>query len=79
MDRNDLSAVGVALRTFGVPRLRRSDEVAESMSQPCRAGLKFGYRPSGPRSDSTVYFQVPTQTRQGWADGLADGPPGLAD
>jgi hypothetical protein len=48
MDRNDLSAVGAALLTFGVPRLRRSDDVAESMSQPSRAGLTFGGRPSGP-------------------------------
>jgi hypothetical protein len=31
-----------------VPRLRRSD-VFGIDSQPCRAGLKFGYRPSGPR------------------------------
>src|SRR6202021_4185161 len=36
------SAGGAALPTFGGPGLRRSDEVAESMSQPFRAGLKFG-------------------------------------
>src|SRR5277367_3772296 len=42
------SAGGAALPTFGVPRLRRSDDVAESMSQPSRAGLTFGYRPYGP-------------------------------
>src|ERR1700690_1311029 len=46
------SAGGAALPTFGVPRLRRSDDGAESMSQPSRAGLNFGYRPYGPRSDS---------------------------
>jgi hypothetical protein len=40
-----------------VPRLRRSDDVAESMSQPFRAGLKFGYRPYGPRSDSRSIFE----------------------
>jgi hypothetical protein len=34
-----------------VPHLRRSDDVAESMSQPSRAGLMFGYRPYGPGSD----------------------------
>ena len=45
------SAGGAALPTFGVPRLRRSDDVAESMSQPSRAGLMFGYRPYGPGSD----------------------------
>jgi hypothetical protein len=45
------SAGGAALPTFRVPRLRRSDDVAESMSQPSRAELKFGYRPSGPGSD----------------------------
>src|SRR6202167_3373302 len=33
------SAGGAALPTFGLPRLRRSDDVAESMSQPSRAGL----------------------------------------
>ena len=58
------SAGGAALPTFGLPRLRRSDDVAESMSQPCRAGLMFGYRPYGPGSDSEVYFRVPTQTRK---------------
>jgi hypothetical protein len=42
-----------------VPRLRRSDDVAESMSQPSRAGLKFGYRPYGPRSDSGSIFEFP--------------------
>ena len=31
----------------GSPRLR-SDDVAKSMSQPSRAGLMFGSRPSGP-------------------------------
>ena len=51
------SAGGAALPTFGVPRLRRSDDVAESMSQPFRAGLKFGYRPYGPRSDSRSIFE----------------------
>src|ERR1700690_2554366 len=51
------SAGGAALPTFGVPRLRRSDDVAESMSQPSRAGLKFGYRPYGPRSDSRSIFE----------------------
>src|ERR1700679_3496728 len=53
------SAGGAALPTFGVPRLRRSDDVAESMSQPSRAGLKFGYRPYGPRSDSRSIFEFP--------------------
>jgi hypothetical protein len=57
------SAGGAALPTFGVPHLRRSDDVAESTSQPFRAGLKFGYRRSGPRSDSRPIFRVPTQTR----------------
>jgi hypothetical protein len=33
-----------------VPRLRRSDNVGESMPQPCRAGLTFGGRPYGPQS-----------------------------
>ena len=45
------SAGGAALPTFGVPRLRRSDDVAKPMPQPSRAGLKFGYRPYGPGSD----------------------------
>jgi hypothetical protein len=27
------------------------------MSQPSRAGLMFGYRPSGPRSDSRSIFE----------------------
>jgi hypothetical protein len=53
------SAGGAALPTFGVPRLRRSDDVAESMSQPFRAGLKFGYRPYGPRSDLRSIFEFP--------------------
>jgi len=57
------SAGGAALPTFGVPRLRRSNDVAESMSQPSRAGLKFGYRPYGPGSDSRSIFEFP-QTRQ---------------
>ena len=51
------SAGGAALPKFGVPRLRRSDDVAESMSQPFRAGLKFGYRPSGPGSDLRSIFE----------------------
>src|ERR1700679_161384 len=51
------SAGGAALPTFGVPRLRRSENVAESMSQPFRAGLKFGYRPYGPRSDSRSIYE----------------------
>jgi hypothetical protein len=34
-------------RGDGSPRLR-SDDVAKSMSQPSRAGLMFGSRPSGP-------------------------------
>src|SRR5580692_9358349 len=51
------SAGGAALPTFGVPRLRRSDDVAESVSQPSRAGLKFGYRPYGPRSDLRSIFE----------------------
>jgi hypothetical protein len=29
------------------------------MSQPCRAGLKFGYRPYGPRSYSRSIFEFP--------------------
>jgi hypothetical protein len=29
------------------------------MSQPSRAGLKFGYRPYGPRSDSRSIFGFP--------------------
>src|ERR1700722_19813382 len=53
------SAGGAALPTFGVPRLRRSDDVAESMSQPSRAGLMFGYRPFGPGSDSRSIFEFP--------------------
>ena len=53
------SAGGAALPTFGVPRLRRSDDVAESISQPSRAGLKFGYRPYGPGSDSRSIFEFP--------------------
>ena len=53
------SAGGAALPTFGVPRRWRSDGVAESMSQPSRAGLKFGYRPYGPRSDSRSIFEFP--------------------
>ena len=53
------SAGGAALPTFGVPRLRRSDDVAESMSQPSRAGLKFGYRPYGPGSDLRSIFEFP--------------------
>src|SRR6202050_5738998 len=53
------SAGGAALPTFGVPHLRRSDDVAESISQPSRAGLKFGYRPYGPRSDSRSIFEFP--------------------
>src|SRR5580658_7589575 len=53
------SAGGAALPTFGVPRLQRSDDVAESMSQPSRAGLMFGYRPYGPRSDSRSIFEFP--------------------
>jgi hypothetical protein len=28
------------------------------MSQPSRAGLKFGYRPYGPRSDSRSIFEL---------------------
>src|ERR1700722_14126792 len=52
-----LSAGGAALPTSGVPRLRRSDDVAESMPQPSRAGLKFGYRPYGPRSDARSIFE----------------------
>jgi hypothetical protein len=51
------SAGGAAQPTFRVPRLRRSDDVAESMPQPFRAGLKFGYRPYGPRSDSRSIFE----------------------
>src|ERR1700721_168773 len=51
------SAGGAALPTFGVPRLRRSDDVAEPMSQPSRAGLMFGYRPYGPRSDLRSIFE----------------------
>ena len=31
-----------------VPRLRRSDPLRDSISQPFRAGLTFGPRPSGP-------------------------------
>src|SRR6202789_3130929 len=53
------SAGGAVLPTFGVPHLRRSDDVAESMSQPSRAGLKFGYRPYGPGSDSRSIFEFP--------------------
>src|ERR1700728_3029475 len=53
------SAGGAALPTFGVPRLRRSDDVAESMSQPSRAGLNFGYRPYGPRIDLRTIFEFP--------------------
>jgi hypothetical protein len=41
------SAGGAALPTFGVPRLRRSDDVAESMSQPSRAGLILATGPTG--------------------------------
>src|ERR1700689_574881 len=55
------SAGGAALPTFGVPRLRRSDDVAESMSQPSRAGLMFGYRPYGPGPTCGLFFRVLTQ------------------
>jgi hypothetical protein len=52
-DRQDCGALEARhyLHSFWVPHLRRSDDVAESMSQPSRAGLKFGYRPYGPGSD----------------------------
>ena len=56
------SAGGAALPTFGVPRLRRSDDVAESMSQPFRAGLKFGYRPYGPGFDLRFIAGYHTET-----------------
>jgi hypothetical protein len=36
----------VQCRTYGAPQSWRS------VSQPFRAGLKFGYRPYGPGSDS---------------------------
>src|SRR5580698_4183694 len=51
------SAGGAAQPTFGVPRLRRSDDVAKPMPQPARAGLMFGYRPYGPRSDLRSIFE----------------------
>jgi hypothetical protein len=41
-----------------VPRLRRSDHVGID-TQPFRAGLKFGYRPYGPGSDSRSIFEFP--------------------
>ena len=70
------SAGGAALPTFGVPRLRRSDDVAEPMSQPSRAGLKFGYRPYGPGSDSRSIFEFPHRlSRPGL---LSAVPPGLS-
>ena len=37
-------------------------------SQPSRAGLKFGYRPYGPRSDSSSIFEFPH--RLVWAASL---------
>jgi hypothetical protein len=40
------SAGGAALPTFGVPRLRRWDDFAES-SQPSRAGLSLATGPTG--------------------------------
>ena len=46
------------------------------MSQPSRAGLMFGYRPYGPRSDSSSIFRFPHRLgRAGLI--LAAGPPGL--
>src|SRR6202050_1842883 len=60
------SAGGATLPTFGVPRLRRSDDVAESMSQPSRAGLMFGYRPYGPGSDSRSIFEFPHRLVRAW-------------
>src|ERR1700733_12235957 len=55
------SAGGAALPTFGVPHLRRSDDVG-LMSQPSRAGLMFGYRPYGPWSDSRSIFEFHTDS-----------------
>jgi hypothetical protein len=60
------SAGGAALPTFGEPHLRRSDDVAESMSQPSRTGLMFGYRPYGPRSDSRSIFEFPHRLGRAW-------------
>jgi hypothetical protein len=43
------------------------------MSQPSRAGLKFGYRPYGPRSDSRSIFEFShTLFRSPWAFSLLD-------
>ena len=46
----------------GSPRLWSASgarTIAESVSQPSRAGLKFGYRPYGPGSDSRSIFEFP--------------------
>ena len=52
------SAGDAALPTFGVPRLRRSDDVA--IDVPALPGWAFfGYRPYGPRSDSRSIFEFP--------------------
>jgi hypothetical protein len=31
----------------------------QSITQPSRAGLRFGYRPYGPRSNSRSIFEFP--------------------
>jgi hypothetical protein len=52
---NDTDGSGPAL----VPRLRRSDHFGID-PQPCRAGLKFSGRPSGPRihGDLQCHFSL---------------------
>ena len=35
------------------------ENATESLSQPSRAGLKFGYRPYGPGSDLPSIFEFP--------------------
>jgi hypothetical protein len=54
-----------------VPRLRRSTILA-IVSQPFRAGLMFGSRPYGPRSDSRSIFEFPHRLFRG---GLTFGGP----
>src|ERR1700729_2278975 len=70
------SAGGAAPRMLVVPHLRRSDDVAESMSHPFRAGLMFGYRPYGPRSDSKSIFEFPHGLGRAELT-FRVGPPGL--
>ena len=58
------SAGGAALPTFGVPRLRRSDDVA--IDVPALPGwADFGYRPYGPGSDLRFIagYHTPSKTQ----------------